>query len=122
VGQGRRTERSGGWHLSLRKPWRDGTTGFLFTTQELTEKLAALVPRPRVHATHFHGVIAAHAAWRAEVVPTEARRAERAAAVEAQRVEKRQRRLRRRTKRVVGRDWCPWSELLAYVFQEDGLR
>ncbi|MCB9698609.1 MAG: transposase [Alphaproteobacteria bacterium] len=46
-----------------------GTAAFLFTPLELTEKLAALVVRPRVHTTHFHGVYAAHAAWRSELVP-----------------------------------------------------
>ena len=53
---------------SLRKRWRDGTTGFLFEPGELIEKLVALIPAPRGHLVRYHGVLAARARWRAEVV------------------------------------------------------
>jgi hypothetical protein len=33
--------------LELKRPWRDGTTAFVFTPHELVERLVALVPRPR---------------------------------------------------------------------------
>jgi len=36
---------------------------------ELIEKLAALVPPPRVHLIRYHGVLAPHAADRAQIVP-----------------------------------------------------
>jgi hypothetical protein len=35
--------------LSLRQPWRDGTTDVAFTPLELLERLAVLVPRPRIN-------------------------------------------------------------------------
>ena len=34
--------------LRLKRPWRDGTTAFLFTPHELIERLVAQVPRPSV--------------------------------------------------------------------------
>ena len=36
---------------------------------ELMEKLAALVPRPRVHLTRFHGVLGPHYKYRKQIVP-----------------------------------------------------
>jgi hypothetical protein len=53
----------------LKKPWDDGTTAVKFTPMELMEKLAALVPRPRVHLTRFHGVLAPHFKHRKQIVP-----------------------------------------------------
>ena len=53
---------------SLRHRWRDGTTGMLFEPGELIEKLVALVPAPRGHLVRYHGVLAPHARWRAQVV------------------------------------------------------
>ena len=35
------------------------------------QKLAALVPRPRLHLIRFHGVLAPNAKLRAQVVPQE---------------------------------------------------
>jgi hypothetical protein len=35
--------------LSLRQPWRDGTTDLIFTPLEFLERLAVLVPRPRIN-------------------------------------------------------------------------
>jgi len=40
----------------LKAPWDDGTTAIKLTQMQLLERLAALVPRPRVHLTRFHGV------------------------------------------------------------------
>ena len=54
--------------LELKTPWRGGTTHLLLEPSELIEKLAALVPRPRANLVIYHGVLAAHAAWRARVV------------------------------------------------------
>ena len=38
---------------------------------ELMQRLAALVPRPRLHLIRFHGVLAPNAKLRAQVVPQE---------------------------------------------------
>jgi len=54
--------------LRLRHPWADGTTHVAFEPTAFLERLAVLVPRPRVNLLLYHGVLAAHAAWRAEVV------------------------------------------------------
>jgi hypothetical protein len=40
----------------------------LFDPVELLERLAALVPRPRINLILYHGVLAPRAAWRAQVV------------------------------------------------------
>jgi hypothetical protein len=55
--------------LQLKRPWRDGTTAFLFTPHELIERLVALVPRPRSHLTRYHGVLAPAFAARSRIVP-----------------------------------------------------
>jgi hypothetical protein len=39
------------------------------------ERLAALVPRPRLHLIRFHGVLAPNARLRGKIVPTPAERA-----------------------------------------------
>ena len=53
--------------LSLRHPWSDGTTDLVFTPLELLERLAVLVPRPRINLILYFGVLGARAAARAEV-------------------------------------------------------
>jgi hypothetical protein len=53
---------------------------------------------------------------------TEAQRHAHATAEKARGALKVRRRLRRRTTRLPGSDWCPWAELLEYVFAVDGLR
>ena len=52
--------------VSLRRPWRDGTTAIVLSPLELIERLAVLVPRPRVNLLSYHGVLGARSAWRAE--------------------------------------------------------
>ena len=54
--------------LRLRHPWADGTTHVAFEPTAFLERLAVLVPRPRINLLPYHGVLAAHAAWRAAVV------------------------------------------------------
>jgi hypothetical protein len=49
--------------------WTDGTTHLIFEPVELLERLAALIPRPRINLVLYHGVLAPRAAWRARVVP-----------------------------------------------------
>lgn len=40
-------------------------------TRKFMQRLAALVPRPRLHLIRFHGVLAPNAKLRAQVVPQE---------------------------------------------------
>jgi len=54
--------------LRLRHPWADGTTHVAFEPTAFLERLAVLTPRPRINLLLYHGVLAAHAAWRADVV------------------------------------------------------
>ena len=42
--------------LKLKTPWRDGTTHQGTPPLEFMQRLAALVPRPRLHLIRFHGV------------------------------------------------------------------
>ena len=58
------------FHYKLKKPWTDGTTHVVFSPLEFMEKLAALVPPPRIHLTRFHGILAPHSKWRSFVVPS----------------------------------------------------
>ena len=58
--------------LQLKSAYHDGTTHVVMSPLELMQRLAALVPRPRLHLIRFHGVLAPEArpregpAWRAE--------------------------------------------------------
>jgi hypothetical protein len=54
--------------LQFRQPWRDGTTDVVFDPVEFLERLAVLVPRPRINLILYHGVLGPRAAWRADVV------------------------------------------------------
>jgi hypothetical protein len=55
--------------LQLKTPWRDGTSHLKLSPLEFLQRLAALVPRPRLHLTRFHGVLAPNAKLRPDVVP-----------------------------------------------------
>jgi hypothetical protein len=52
----------------LKKKYRDGTERLLFSSMELMEKLAALVPKPRTHVTRYHGLFAPHSKNRHRIV------------------------------------------------------
>ncbi len=41
----------------LKTPYRDGTTHVIFEPLDFIARLAALVPKPRVNLTRFHGVL-----------------------------------------------------------------
>jgi len=60
--------------LQLKTPYHDGTTHVVMAPLEFLQRLAALVPRPRLHLIRFHGVLAPHAAIRAQIVPGKTRR------------------------------------------------
>ena len=49
------------------KPQPDGRTELRLTPLELLERLAALIPPPRLHRHRYHGVLAPNAALRAQV-------------------------------------------------------
>ena len=48
-----------------RRAWREGTTHVVFEPLDLIARLAALVPKPRVNLTRFHGVFAPNSRHRA---------------------------------------------------------
>jgi len=53
----------------LKTPWSDGTTHLLLSPLELIEKLAALIPPPRLNLVRDHGILAPNARDRRQVVP-----------------------------------------------------
>ncbi len=61
--------RRGDIRYSLKTPYRDGTTHVIFEPLDFIARLAALVPRPRVNLTRFHGVFAPNSRWRARITP-----------------------------------------------------
>ena len=56
----------------LKSPFRDGTTHILFRPADFIARLAALVPRPRINLTRYHGVFGPSSPMRGAVVPTPA--------------------------------------------------
>jgi hypothetical protein len=50
-------------------PWSDGTTGIRLSPLELLEKLAALVPLPRMHLVRYGGCLAPHSHLHGAIVP-----------------------------------------------------
>ena len=55
--------------FSLKSICSDGTYQIVLSPQELLEKLAALVPPPRLNLVRYHGVLAPNAVDRAQIVP-----------------------------------------------------
>jgi hypothetical protein len=51
----------------LKTPYKNGTTHVVFEALDVLARLAALVPRPRVNLTRYHGVFAPNSAHRALV-------------------------------------------------------
>ena len=54
--------------LALRHQWSDGTTHLRFDPITFLERLAVLIPRPRINLVLYYGVLAPRAPWRAAVV------------------------------------------------------
>lgn len=54
---------------TLKTPYRDGTTQVAFDPVDFIARLAALVPKPRVNLTRYHGVLAPNHRWRGLVTP-----------------------------------------------------
>jgi len=55
--------------LKLKRAWSNGTTHIVLTAQELVEKLAALVPPPRVNQVRYYGVFAPRSKMRDLILP-----------------------------------------------------
>ena len=53
----------------LKTPYSDGTTHVIFEPTDFIARLAALVPKPRVNLTRYHGVFAPNSSHRARVTP-----------------------------------------------------
>ena len=63
--------RAGQVVLQLKSAFKDGTTHIVMSPLEFMQRLAALVPRPRLHLIiRFHGVLAPNAKLRGEIVPS----------------------------------------------------
>ncbi|MGQ0444595.1 MAG: transposase [Beijerinckiaceae bacterium] len=62
--------RAGEVVLQLKSPYHDGTTHIVMSPLEFMQRLAALVPRPRLHLIRFHGVLAPNAKLRAAIIPS----------------------------------------------------
>ena len=54
---------------ALKTPYSDGTTHVVLSPLEFIGRLAALVPKPRVNLTRFHGVFSPISKLRGKVVP-----------------------------------------------------
>jgi hypothetical protein len=59
--------RNGQLRYQLKTPYNDGTTHVIFEPLDFIARLVALVPRPRVNLTRYHGVFAPHSKYRALV-------------------------------------------------------
>ena len=55
--------------FALKTPWSNGTTHLVLSPLELLEKLAALVPPPRLNLIRYHGILASNARDRDRIVP-----------------------------------------------------
>ncbi len=55
--------------LQLKSPYKDGTTHVVMSPLDFMQRLAALVPRPRLNLIRFHGVLAPNAKLRSEIIP-----------------------------------------------------
>ncbi len=89
----------------FKKPWSDGTSAIKLTPLELMERLTALVPRPRVHLTRFHGVLGPHYKYRSEIVPKPKKEQPPQVPTDKNKKPSKQR--------------IPWARLLARVFKID---
>ncbi len=76
--------RNGQIRYELKTPYNDGTTHVIFEPLDFISRLAALVPKPRVHLTRFHGVFAPNSKYRALVTPARRRTGKKAKAAQQQ--------------------------------------
>jgi hypothetical protein len=69
--------------LALERRWSDGTTHLRFAPLELLERLAVLIPRPRVNLVLYYGMLGPRAAGRSRIVAFEPAQAPRTEAASA---------------------------------------
>jgi hypothetical protein len=97
--------------LKLKTKYSNGTSHLLFSGLEFVEKLAALIPPPRIHLTRFFGCLAPHSKIRSQIVPKkeqpESEPSDPAAAPTEPQTQP------KKTHRIA------WAELLARVFAID---
>jgi len=93
----------------FKKPWDDGTTALKLTPMELMERLVALVPRPRVHLTRYHGVLGPHYKHRKQIVPKPSEL--KIVCQDQDNIDPKQLELKKKN--------IPWARLLARVFNID---
>jgi hypothetical protein len=100
----------------LKNPFRDGTTHILFSPLDFLSKLAALVPKPRHNLVRYHGVFAANAKLRKQIVPENDKRRKK---VE----DKGDNKTRKKTEQPAKRDELvaplTWAQRLKRVFNID---
>ncbi len=63
-----RVDAEGQVWITLRHQWSDGTTHLRVDPVALLERLAVLIPRPRINLVLYYGLLAPRAPWRAAVV------------------------------------------------------
>lgn len=68
LAEGVQLNAAGEVELKIKAPWRDGTTHLVMSPLDFMQRLAALVPRPRLHLIRFHGVLAPNAKLRSLVL------------------------------------------------------
>ena len=73
---------NGNIRYQLKTPYGDGTTHVIFEPLDFIARLAALVPKPRVNLTRFHGVFAPNSRDRAAVTPAKRGKGTKAAGLE----------------------------------------
>ena len=71
----------GKMRYQLKTPYSDGTTHVIFEPLDFISRLAALVPKPRVNLTRYHGVFAPNSEHRALVTPARRGRANKTTAL-----------------------------------------
>jgi len=98
--------RQGNILLTLRRPWSDGTSRFVFEPLAFLERLAALIPRPRAHLLTYHGALAPASTIRSRIVPRPPERPLRGKGLAADACDPR----------------YSWAELMKRVFGHDVLR
>jgi Putative transposase len=62
--------RAGDVVLQLKSAYKDGTTHLVMARLQFMQRLAALVPRPRLHLIRFHSVLAPNAKLRSAITPS----------------------------------------------------
>ena len=61
--------RNGQIRYQLKIPYNDGTTHVIFDPLDFIARLVALVPKPRINLTRYHGIFAPHSQYRTLVTP-----------------------------------------------------